>query len=246
METKDDRRFFLGPDETTKYYIVVPNAEIIRGADWIYSKTYTKCLVEGITTGAEMMDILMKRGIIGPEFEQRSTELTELLNERIMKLDVAESMDDKRDFAIEVASAREELFQWNQRLNGPMSNTCEQIADDARLEFLTASMIEKEDCSRVWEAYEDYMSEKSQALALRARFEIMLYLQGLDSDFLEKTPEAVAMKEIEADIINKAEEALKVAKAIEKERRAEEEKPVEKKKPKARTKKARVKSKKKP
>jgi len=245
MEKKDDRRFFLGPDETMKYYVVVPNAEIIRGADWIYSKTYTKCLVEGITTGAEMMDILMKRGIIGPEFEQRSTELTELLNEKIMKLDAAESMEDKRDFAIEVASAREELFQWNQRLNGPMSNTCEQIADDARLEFLTASMVEKEDSSKVWESYEDYMSEKSQALALRARFEIMLYLQGLDSDFLEKTPEAMAMKEIEADIMNKAEEALKVAKAIEKERRVEEEKTVEKKKPKARTRKRKTVSKKK-
>jgi len=240
MENKDDRRFFLGPDETTKYCIVAPNAEIIRGADWIYSKTYTKCLVEGITTGAEMMDILMKRGIIGPEFEQRSSELTELLNEKIMKLDAAESMEDKRDFAIEVASAREELFQWNQRLNGPMSNTCEQIADDARLEFLTSSMVVKEDGKRIWESYEDYMSEKSQALALRARFEIMLYLQGLDSDFLEKTPEAMAMKEIEADIINKAEEALKVARAIEEERKADEEKTAEEEKPKARPRKGRT------
>ena len=223
-DKKEDRRFFLGPDETTKYYIVVPNAEIIRGADWIYSKTYTKCLVEGITTSAEMMDILMKRGIIGPEFEQRSSELTGILNEKITELDVATTLDEKRDLAIEVARAREELFQWNQRLNGPMSNTCEQIADDARLEFLTSSMVVREDGKRVWETHDEYMSEKSQALALRARFEIMLYLQGLDSDFLEKTPEAVAMKEIEADILNKAEEALKVAQAIDEERKAEEEK----------------------
>ena len=54
---KDERRHFLGPDETTIYYLVPPNAEDIRGADWNYSKTYTKCLVEGITTSAEMMDI---------------------------------------------------------------------------------------------------------------------------------------------------------------------------------------------
>lgn len=244
-ETKDERRFFLGPDEVTKYYIVVPNAEIIRGADWIYSKTYTKCLVEGITTSAEMMDILMKRGIIGPEFEQRSKELTEILNDKIMELDSTVSMDEKRDLAIEVATAREELFQWNQRLNGPMSNTCEQIADDARLEFLTASMIEKEDGKKIWESYDAYMSEKSQALALRARFEIMLYLQGLDSDFLEKTPEAVAMKEIEADILNKAEEALKVANAIEKEEKELEEKKSKKTKPKKKGKGNTTKSKKK-
>lgn len=223
VENTEERRSFLGPDDATNYFISLPNAEVIRGADWIYSKIYTRCLQEGITTSAEMMDILMKRGIVGKEFEQRSVELTGILNENITKLDEAASMEDKRDAAIEVANAREQLFQWNQRLNGPMSNTCEQIADDARLEYLTASMVVNEDESRVWESYDNYLGEKSQALALRARFEIMLYLQGLDSDFLEKTPEAMAMREIETDLITKAEEALKVAQIIEKERQKAEE-----------------------
>ncbi|MHA1832946.1 MAG: hypothetical protein ACTSV7_03065 [Candidatus Baldrarchaeia archaeon] len=213
-EKKDERRSFLGPDELTSFYVAAPTAEDIRGADWTYSKTYTKCLVEGITTSAEMMDILMRRGIIGPEFEQRGEELTIGLNEKIMELESAGDMDEKRTSAIGVANSREELFQWNQRLNGPMSNTCEQIADDARLEFLTANMIENEDGSKVWDSYDTYLKEKSQALALRARFEVMLYLQGLDSNFLEGTPEAMAMKEIEADVIKRAEEAVKVAKAM--------------------------------
>ncbi|HID92758.1 MAG TPA: hypothetical protein EYP60_01560, partial [bacterium (Candidatus Stahlbacteria)] len=213
----DNRRFFLGPDEATKYYIAAPNAEVIRGADWTYSKMYTKCLVEGITTSAEMVDILTRRGIIGPEFEQRSTELTEILNEKITALDAATTLEDRRELAVEVATAREELFQWNQRLNGPMGNTCEQMADDARLEYLTAHMIENEDGTKVWESYDMYLSEKNQSLALSARFQIMVYLQGLEPDFLEKTPEAEALREVENEIINKAEEALKVAKALEEE-----------------------------
>lgn len=241
-ENAEERRSFLGPDDTTSYFIAAPNAEVIRGADWIYSKTYTKCLQEGITTSAEMMDILMKRGIVGPEFEQRSGELTGILNEKIMKLEDAESMEDKRDAAIGVANAREQLFQWNQRLNGPMSNTCEQIADDARLEYLTASMVVNEDGSRIWESYDNYMAEKSQALALRARFEIMLYLQGLDSDFLEKTPEAMAMREIETDLINKAEQALKAAQIIEEERQKAEEEKAKKPKKRSRKKKSAKKS----
>lgn len=226
-ESTEEKRSFLGPDEETKYFISTPNAEIIRGADWVYSKTYTRCLQEGITTAAEMKDILVKRGIIGPEFEQRSSELVEILNENVAKLENAADMDEKREAAIEVANAREELFQWNQRLNGPMANTCEQIADDARLEYLTANMVITEDGENVWKSYEDYLAEKSQALALRARFEIMLYLQGLDSDFLEKTPEAMAMREIEGDLLSKAEEALKTAKAIEEEnaQAEKEEKP---------------------
>jgi len=217
-ETKiDDRRKFLGPDEVTYYYITSPNAEDIRGADWHYSKTYTNCLVEGITTSAEMMDILRRRGIIGPEFEQRATELQQELSEKIIDLDGAESIEKKRDLAVDVASTREELFQWNQRLSGPMNNTCEQISDDARLEYLTSSMIQTEDGERVWYSFDNYLKEKNEdlaALAVRSRLEIMLYLQGLESDFLDRTPEALAMREIETEIIQKAEEVLKAAEAI--------------------------------
>lgn len=225
----EEKRFFLGPDEKTKYYIAPPNANDIREADWQYSRVYTKSLTEGITTSAEMMDILRRRGIIGPEFEQRASELTTNLNERLWSLESADDFDIKRDTAVEVAEARDELFQWNQRLNGPMANTCEQMADDARLEYLTSSMIADEEGNRIWETHEDYLKEENQALALKSRFEIMLYLQGLEPDFLEKTPEAVAMKEVETDILAKAAEAAKALEAVRKEEEAvaekEEEKP---------------------
>jgi hypothetical protein len=211
---KDERRKFFGPDGTTEYFIAAPSAEDVRGADWQYSKTYTRSLTEGITTNAEMMDILMRRGIIGPEFEQRATELAMILNSKIMALDSAKSIEEKRELAVEVAQSREELFQWNQRLNGPMSNTCEQMADDARLEYLTSCIIQRADGSKVWDSYNSFLKEKSQSLALKSRFETMLYLQGLDSNFLDQTPEARAMKEVEADVIEKAQEALKAVQAV--------------------------------
>ncbi len=164
-----------------------------------------------------MMDILRRRGIIGPEFEQRAAELQQELSEKITALDSAENLEKKRDLAIDVANTREELFQWNQRLSGPMNNTCEQISDDARLEYLTSAMIQVEDGKRVWDSFDDYLKEKNEdlaALAVRSRLEIMLYLQGLESDFLDRTPEALAIREIEDDIIKKAEEALKAAEAV--------------------------------
>ncbi len=216
-EIKDERRSFLGPDEITFYFIAPPTAEDIRGADWEYSKTYTKCLIEGITTAAEMMDLLRRRGIIGPEFEQRASELSQELTTKTIALDNTSALEEKRDIAIEVAVAREELFQWNQRLNGPMNNTCEQISDDVRLEFLTSCMIQTEDNKRVWESYDEFLKEQRQALAVRSRFEVMLFLQGLESDFLEQTPEAQAMREVEADIMQKAEEAIKAVDALAKE-----------------------------
>lgn len=207
--TKLNRRSFDAPDkEGAKYFIVPPTADDIRGADWQYSKVYTKSLVEGITTSAEMMDILMRRGIIGPEFEQRQRELSETLSGKVLKLQLATGIDEKQMMAMEVANAREELFNWNQRLNGPMSNTCEQMADDARLEYLTSRMIENEDGSKLWTSYDNFLKERSQSLAVRSRFEVMLYLQGLESNFLDHTPEAVAMKEVEAELRIKATAAI--------------------------------------
>lgn len=211
-ENNTDRKF-MGADGITEYFISSPTAEDIRGADWQYSKTYTKCLVEGITTAAEMQDILMRRGIIGPEFEQRAQELIMTLQDKINQLNSAETMDDKRNLAVEVSIAREELFQWNQRLNGPLSNTCEQMADDARLEHLTSSITKDATGKRVWENYTAFLKSNNKDLAMRSRFEVMLYLQGLDSNFMEKSPEAVAMKEVEADLMDRARAALEAAKA---------------------------------
>lgn len=228
--SEDTRRSFVGEDEKTKYYIETPTAEDIRGADWQYSKTYTQCLVEGITTSAEMMDILTRRGIIGPEFEQRANELAQNLAQAIADLENAEDLDVKRENSIKVAQAREDLYQWNQRLNGPMNNTAEQMSDDARLEYLTSRMVVDGDGNKVWDSYEHYLKEKSQSLALRARFEVMLYLQGLDSDFLEKTPEAQAMREVEQEVIEKAQEAIRAAEAAVQEEKEEAEKKTTKKK----------------
>lgn len=231
MENNIGDRVFYGTDNVTKYYIVQPSADDIREADWQYSKTYTKCLVEGIMTSNEMMDLLVLRNIIGPEFEQRAKELSDTLNTKIESLSTATDMDEKRILAMEVFECRDELFKWNQRLNGPMSNTCEQISDDARIECLTSSMVLDSAGKRVWASYSDFLSAEDSNLASKARFEVMLYFQGMDSDFMDKTPEAMAMREVEQDIVIKAQELLDAIK----EEPEVEEKPKASKKPSKKT-----------
>jgi len=70
---------------------------------------------------------------------------------------------------------------------------------------------------------------------------VMLYLQGLESDFLEQTPEAVALREVESEIRQKALEALaeldKESKEADEpvdEPRAADKKPAKKKSPRKR------------
>lgn len=219
-EKIDERRSFEDSKSEIVYYIGLPNAEDIRGADWQYSKVYTKCLTEGIPTSAELMDILRKRDIVGENFEKRANELSGILHEAIIQLELSDDLDEKAKCAVDVARAREALFQWNQRLSGPMSNTCEQIADDARLEYLTACIIQNEDGSKVWENYDAFLASNKQTLTMKSRYEVMLYLQGYESDFLERTPEALAMKEVESDIMRRTTLAIEAEKAKQK---AEEE-----------------------
>lgn len=195
----DGLRSFFNIRKDTTYYIAPPTAEDIRGADWEYSKSYTKSLVAGITTTAEMTDILMRRGIIGPEFEKRSNELATELSAKIDALQKTTNSQEKAELAYKVATSRDELFQWNQRLSAPLGNTCEQIADDARLEYLTSRLIVSDSGKRLWETFENYLNENEQSLSQQSRFETMLYLQGLDSKFLENTPEAVAMRELQEE-----------------------------------------------
>jgi len=216
-----NKRSFVSPtDENVTYYIDTPTAEDIRGADWQYSKLYTKCLMEDIPTSSEMVDILTRRGIIGTEFEQRANELSRNLSLAITTLDACDDVNQKRRLAIDVHNAREELFQWNQRLNGPMNNTAEQMSDDARLEYLTSAIVKNDKLERIWPIYDNYLKEKNQALALKARFEVMLYLQGLNSDFLEQTPEAKAIREVESDLLEKASATLRAQAAVEEEEAA--------------------------
>ena len=179
------------------YYIKQPTAADIRDSDWNYSKVYSKSLVDGIYTSSEMRDILKKRGIIGPEYDKRAQELADMLETTLTNMYTL-SLDEKRKEAAEEAEGiRNEIFQWNHRLNGPMSNTCEQMADDAKLEFLTSRIIVSDKDELVWKDYTAFLGDSNPILPSRAKFEVMLYLQGLDSDFLDQVPEAVVLKDIE-------------------------------------------------
>ena len=225
----ENRRSFVSSDGETEYFIAAPNAEDIRNADWQYSKQYTKCLNEGLPTSAELTDILKRRGVIGQDFENRARELSGVLNDCILQLSAATTNEEKTTLANEVARAREALFQWNQRLSGPMSNTCEQISDDTRLEYLTSCIIQSKEGDRVWPTYEDFLSSTDQTLTLKSRYEVMLFLQGYDSDFLDNTPEAMAIREVQSDLLEQAEKEQKrldeLAAEVEKEKAIIEEKP---------------------
>jgi hypothetical protein len=198
---------FTLEDGPETFFLEMPTSEQIRQAEWHYSKVYNKALVEGVTTTSEMMDILTKRGLYGPDYEKKLQELQVAIALKIAEMHGADD-ETKEESAREVQTLRDELYRWNQRLTGPLSNTCEQMADDAKTEYLTSVVVQDEAGDSVWESYDDFISEKNQAFALKARFEVLLWLQGLESDFLEKTPENKVLRDLS---IQKAEDEARMA-----------------------------------
>lgn len=190
------------------FYIKPASSDNIRKADLHYSKVYSRCLVEDIFTAAEIMDALKRKGLAGPEYETRAADLETKISVKLAELNSATDRDSKQALAREVEETREEIFQWNQRINGPMSNTCEQISDDARIEYLTSCMTFDKDGKRVWTDYEAYLNDEDKTLTFKARFELMLYMQGLPSDFLDNTPERKAMREVQEEMLEEINDSL--------------------------------------
>lgn len=198
----DNRREFnvqVPGGEALTLFISNPSGEDIRKAEWQYSKVFNQAIVDGILTQAQMLELLKKKEILTEEYTQRLETVRISIGAELFKLEhlMGNATEEEKELvALEVARLRDELFQLNQRINGPMSNTCENMAEDARIDFLTSRIIEKKDKSKLWKDYDSYRNEDNTPMAVQARFEVMLWLQGLDSNFLANTPEQSVLRTI--------------------------------------------------
>lgn len=201
-DKKADRREFeyTQGDQVEKYYLGMPSSDILRKAEWHYSKVYNKALIDGIATEAEMMDILRKRGIIGEAHDAKVEEIQLAVATGLIAMETEKDPIKKRELALEVFKSRRELFNWNQRITGPLSSTCERMAEDAKAEYLTSAVVQRKDGARVWESYDSFLDEEDQSLSLTARYEVLLWMQGLDSDFLDNTPENLVLLSKEDEV----------------------------------------------
>jgi len=219
----ENGRSFQMEDSGLMYYIIPPDAESAAKAKWHYSKMYSKAFMDGVSTVAEMRDALLKRGLIGEAFDSK---LQELINDRdimVSELESVSDIDEREALAIKIAEKRDEIYAWSQRASAPLSQTAESLAEDSQTDFLTTCMVVGEDGKKIWADYDSFVKEKDQMLAMRARYECIMFLQGFESDFLENLPENKILREV-------MEERQKEAEAeAEEDVEVEEEKPKKKK-----------------
>jgi len=196
MTTELDRTFEVGD---VKYALAVPSSDAVRQADWYYSKTYNEAMSRGINTQSEMLDILKSRGIIGDNYDKKLAEIQELLGDKIVEMELEVSKPRRAELAVEVASLRQDLLDWHHRVNSPMSHTCESLADNARTDYLTSAMVKSADGTKTWEDFDAFINTEDRVLAMQARMQVMLFMQGLDQDFLTKVPERKVLDDLAAE-----------------------------------------------
>lgn len=211
----DGRREFTFEhgNQVRQYFIADPSGEDVRKADWNYAKIFNSALADGFPTQAQMIDILTERGILSEEYSRKLEKAKIDLAAALYRLEnMADEMTDeeREDLALETARLRDEFFRLNQKVNSPMGNTCENLAEDARNEYITSRVVQNKDGTRVWKSYEDYLSEENQVFVHKCRFEVMAWLNGIESDFIEKMPEQVALRRIAE---KRLESALSLAKS---------------------------------
>lgn len=223
----DNRREFtvqVGEEEVS-YFIAQPNAADIRKADWQYSKVYNQAIVDGFLTQAQMIDVLKDKGILSDDYADKVEQTRISLASDLFKLEnIREDAPEleREAIALNVARLRDELFSLNQQVNGPMGNTCENLAEDARTEYLTSRVVQLKDGAHLWEDFDAYQNEENSTLAVKARFEVMLWIQGLDSNFLQNTPEQTTLRNIAQTRLDKALDDAK--EMVEEQENAEKEK----------------------
>ncbi len=190
------RRFTIEQEDGSKkeYFLGTPTAEDIRQADWEHAKTYNKALREGVFTTSEMMTILESRNIAGPDYERIAVEMSSNLAGKIVAMELETDEEERVKLALEVQALRDDVFRWNSRVSGPLSSTCESIANDARVEYLTSAIIQDAQGERIWETFDVYKSENNLIVQVKAKFEIMMWMEGLESNAIENSPEAVVIR----------------------------------------------------
>jgi len=184
--------------EGKTYKLILPSSESVRLADWYYSKTYNEAMQKGISTHSEMMDILRTRGIVGPEHDLQLEKLQEQLGDKIVAMELETDRGKRLNLAVEVAGLRQDLFDWHHRVNSPLSHTCESLADSARTDYLTACMVQDDTGKLKWPTFDAFANADDRALAMQARMQVMLFMQGLAQDFLTRVPERQVLDDLAA------------------------------------------------
>lgn len=184
-----------GETKEIEFYIQRPNNDVVKLAERYKSKVWNQCLQDGILTKKELGVIMRKRGI----WDEAKDKEEETITKEIIQLEkeLYHGKDGKskpkvsegREIAIQIRRKRSELRELiTERINLE-ENTADNLADNARFDFLVANCTFYKDGTRVYKDFDEYNNKSADEIAFAAANLLGKMLYNLDNNFEKSLPE---------------------------------------------------------
>lgn len=172
-----------------KVYVSRPSAQAIRKADIYRAKIWNECLDEGIKTKEELAVVMEKRGIWGKDQQKEEIEIVENLAKLEKQLYLGDGkkkipIDNGKKIAIQMRVLRNTLRQLLIEKNNFEQNTAENIADNARFDYLVSACSFYENGQKVYKDIAEYNDKASDdvSFALAGALAEMMYSYNPDDE----------------------------------------------------------------
>lgn len=189
-----------GQETEVEIYVVRPNNDTIKMAERYKSKVWNQCIQDGILTKKELGVLMRKRGIWDEKKDREENEITK----EIIKLEkelyqgktggAKPKLSEGRDLAIQIRRKRSELRDLITEKIALEENTADNLADNARFDYLVAHCTFYKDGTRVYKDFDEYNKKSSDEIAFEAASLLGKLFYNLDSDFEKNLPENKFLK----------------------------------------------------
>lgn len=194
MENKMETKVKVGDNEIT-ICVVKPTNAVVREADTLRTKVWHNCLTDGIPTRKQVVELLRDRGEWDDEKEKKEELLTIQLTQLEKDLALGRGgkrkpkVSEGRDIAIEIRKVRLELRDLISERISLEDNSAENLADNARFDYLVAHCTYYDNGQRVYKSFDEYNNKSADDLAFAAAGLLGKMLYNLDSNFEKNLPE---------------------------------------------------------
>lgn len=184
-----------GEIKEVEIYVQRPNNDTVKLAERYKSKIWNQCIQDEILTKKELAVLMRKRGIWDEAKDKEEQDITrEIIR---LEKELYHGKDGKskpkvsegRDIAIQIRRKRSELRDLIAEKISLEENTADNLADNARFDFLVAHCTFYKDGTRVYKDFDEYNKKSADEIAFAAANLLGKMLYNLDNDFEKNLPE---------------------------------------------------------
>lgn len=204
IKNKEETSVTIGEGDEAKevaLYVTRPNNAVIRGADMHRTKIWNECVDKGIKTKQEILLMMKDRGVWSEAKDKEEEKITNEIN-RLEKVlyhgdgsGKKPKLSEGRKLAIDIRKERIKLRALIQERIALEENCAENLADNARFDYIVANCTFYANGNRVYKDLNDYNSRNADEIAFAAASKLGSMMYNLDTKFEENLPENKFLKQ---------------------------------------------------